>query len=424
MANRLLIIDDEPGFATAARKIGENLGFEVLVADNADVFLRAAREWRPQAILMDLKMPGTDGIELLRALAADQCRAQVALMSGSDQKTLETAMQLGRDRGLNMAGLLPKPLRFQGLRDLFNQLRHIPKALLSIDVIDAIASDQLFLEYQPKFDLHLDRITGVEALLRWRHPDRGIVPPLDFIAIAEESDIIGRVTEWVVGTAARQVATWKANNLDLDVAVNISAADVRDLGLPDRLEALCRQAGLDPSGVTLELTETGAMREPVQMMDVLTRLRLKGFRLSIDDFGTGYSSLVQLQRLPFSEIKIDASFVRQMTANKGSRVIVEIIIDLARKLGLRSVAEGIEDGATLQALRELGCDVAQGFYLGRPVVADRILAESRVAPPTAGPKAATITKRAAVSASSQPPGSRRSSTRRAARPRSATPRRG
>lgn len=371
-ANRLLIIDDEPGFATAARKIGENLGFEVVVAGNAELFLRAAREWRPHAILMDLKMPGTDGIELLRALAADRCRAQIALMSGSDRKTLEAAMQLGRDRGLNMAGLLPKPLRLQELRDLFNELNQVPKPLLSIDVTDGIAADQFFLEYQPKLDLRLGRITGVEALLRWRHPARGILPPLDFIPIAEESGIIGHLTEWVVATAARQVTIWRASNLDLNVAVNISAADVRDLGLPDRLEALCREAGADPSCVTLELTETGAMREPVQMMDVLTRLRLKGFSLSIDDFGTGYSSLVQLQRLPFSEIKIDASFVRQMTTNKGSRIIVEIIIDLARKLGLKSVAEGVEDAAALQALRDRGSDVAQGYYLGRPVIADKI----------------------------------------------------
>jgi len=372
VGNRLLIIDDEPGFATAAKKIGESVGFEVTVTDNADAFLKATRQWHPHAILMDLRMPGTDGIELLRVLAADQCTAHIVLMSGSDQKTLETAMQLGRDRGLNMAGVLPKPLRAQALRDLFGGLKPVSTPLLVTEIADALGSGQLLLEYQPKLNLREHRITGVEALLRWRHPDRGIVMPNDFIPIAEESDIIGQLTDWVVLTAAKQSTVWRANNLDFDVAVNISAADVGDLTLPDRLEALCRQAGLDPSAMILELTETGAMREPVQMMDVLTRLRLKGFMLSIDDFGTGYSSLVQLQRLPFSEIKIDASFVSQMTTNTGSRVIVEIIIDLAHKLSLKSAAEGVEDAAALRVLDAMGCDFAQGYYLSRPVAAERI----------------------------------------------------
>ena len=172
--------------------------------------------------------------------------------------------------------------------------------------------------------------------------------------------------------AAKQAAEWHTDNPGLEVAVNIAAKNVEDLGLPDRLHKHCRAAGIDCASITLELTETGAMREAVQMMDVLTRLRLKGFKLSIDDFGTGYSSLVQLQKLPFSEVKIDRSFVMQMMKNEGCMAIVEIVIDLARKLGLRSVAEGVDDEAALHALMMLGCDLAQGYHLARPVAADRI----------------------------------------------------
>jgi EAL domain-containing protein (putative c-di-GMP-specific phosphodiesterase class I) len=384
---RVLIVDDEPGFATTAGKIAESAGFEVKLADGPTVFLQAAREWRPLVILMDLRMPGVDGIELLRSLASDHCPANVVLMSGSDAKTLETAMQLGRDRGLNMAGVLPKPLRVQALRDLFDRFRPVPTERLSAEIADAIASEQMFLEYQPKLDVRLRRVTGVEALLRWQHPERGIILPQRFIAAAEETEVISRLTDWVVTTAARQAVAWRADNLDLDIAVNISAMDVVKLDLPDRLEERCRRVGLDPSAMILELTETGAMREPVQMMDVLTRLRLKGFRLSIDDFGTGYSSLIQLQKLPFSELKIDGSFVKEMTTNNGCRIIVEIIIDLARKLGLKSVAEGVEDAAALQALEAMGCDIAQGYYLSRPILADRILpfvvANGAAAKPTA-----------------------------------------
>ena len=246
--------------------------------------------------------------------------------------------------------------------------------MLSTDLEAALAADQLFLEYQPKLDCRLGLITGAEALVRWNHPTQGIIPPDQFIALAEETGLIRGVTDWAIATAAAQVARWRADHLNLEVAVavNFSARDLEDLDLPERLEQHCRNAAIDPAFLTLELTETSAMRAAVQMMDVLTRLRLKGFKLSIDDFGTGYSSLIQLQKMPFSEVKVDLSFVTQMMSNAGCRVIVEVIIDLARKLGLKSVAEGVEDDATLKCLVEMGCDMAQGYYLSRPIAAERI----------------------------------------------------
>jgi EAL domain-containing protein (putative c-di-GMP-specific phosphodiesterase class I) len=319
---------------------------------------------------MDLQMPGVDGIELLRDLAADRSSAQVILTSGVDGKVLESALQLGRERGLSMAGMLEKPIRLETLRELLGTVKPIAQSLLATDLAEAIAADQLFLEYQPKLDCRLGRISGVEALVRWRHPSLGIVRPDQFIALAEETDLIHRLTDWVVASAARQAAAWRHENLALGIAVNISAKDLENLDLPERLHRHCEQVAVDPALMTLELTESNAMREPVQMRDVLTRLRLKGFELSIDDFGTGYSSLVQLQRMPFSEIKIDRSFVAQMMDNTGCRVIVEIIIDLARKLGLTSVAEGVEGEAALESLTAMGCDIAQGYYLSRPLAAD------------------------------------------------------
>lgn len=190
--------------------------------------------------------------------------------------------------------------------------------------------------------------------------------------VAEESDLIRRLTDWVVRNAARQAALWHADDHSLDVSVNISAHDLDDLELPERLAQHCATAGISPHCIILELTETGAMRQAVQMMDVLTRLRLKGFRLSIDDFGTGYSSLVQLQQLPFSEVKIDRSFVARLVENRDCRAIAEMAIELARRLGLKSVAEGVEDEPTLNVLIEMGCHVAQGYHLSRPMPAERI----------------------------------------------------
>jgi EAL domain-containing protein (putative c-di-GMP-specific phosphodiesterase class I)/CheY-like chemotaxis protein len=371
ISNRLLIIDDDPALGRLVKHAAEAVDFEVVFTRNPAVFAETARNWSPRVVMLDLGMPGTDGIQLLRGLAEDKCAAHVTLMSGADVKILEAAMQLGRDRGLSMAGILEKPVRPEMLRKFLARLQ-AAKTLLAEDLADGIAGHQLFLEYQLKLDCRLGRVTGVEALVRWSHPTLGILHPDQFIALAEETDLIHRLTDWVVQAAARQVAAWHIDNPDLAVAVNIAAKNVEDLGLPDRLHKHCRTAGIDCSSITLELTETGAMREAVQMMDVLTRLRLKGFKLSIDDFGSGFSSLVQLQKLPFSEVKIDRSFVTQMMKNEGCKAIVEIVIDLARKLGLRSVAEGVEDEAALHTLMRLGCDVAQGYHLARPVAADRI----------------------------------------------------
>jgi EAL domain-containing protein (putative c-di-GMP-specific phosphodiesterase class I) len=281
-------------------------------------------------------------------------------------------MRLGQERGLNMSGIVQKPIRAEQLRVMLNEFCRVPKESLRVDLADAIGMDRLFIEYQPKYDCARDRFTGVESLTRWRHPSHGIIRPDEFVLLAEETDLIHSLTDWVVRNAAKQAALWHSENLTVEVAVNVSAKDIEDLELPDRLHQHCIDTGLDPETMVLELTETGAMREAVQMMDVLTRLRLKGFRLSIDDFGTGYSSLVQLQRMPFSEIKIDQSFITHMMRDDSCRVIVEIIIDLARKLGLHTVAEGVEDERTLNALIEMGCESVQGYHLSRPIAANGI----------------------------------------------------
>jgi EAL domain-containing protein (putative c-di-GMP-specific phosphodiesterase class I) len=364
--NRLLVVDEEVALGRLAKTAGESAGYEVFATKNPSAFLEKARTWSPTVIMLDLGMPGTDGVQLLRGLGESSCAAEVILISGADDKVLDSAMQLGRERGLKMGGVLQRPVQLATLRIFLAQFQPA-KALLSNDLTNAIVTDQLILEYQLKLDCRTARMTSVEALVRWRHPVLGIIQPDQFIPLAEENELIHRLTDWVVMAAAKQMSAWQIDNPTLEMAVNISAKDVQDLALPDRLHKFCRDAGIDCAAMTLELTETGAMREALQMMDVLTRLRLKGFKLSIDDFGTGFSSLVQLQKMPFSEVKIDRSFVMQMMSNDGCRIIVEILIDLAKKLGLKSVAEGVEDEATLRSLMAMGCDAAQGYHLSRPI---------------------------------------------------------
>jgi EAL domain-containing protein (putative c-di-GMP-specific phosphodiesterase class I)/CheY-like chemotaxis protein len=370
--NRLLIIDDDEAFARFVRKVAHSLGFEVVETTDPDEFRMSAKSWAPTLVILDLNMPGCDGVELLRHLAMMQCRAHVVVASGLDDRTLEATVRLGAERGLKMGGALSKPATLQVLRDLLTRFITVDQNALVTELDTAIESGQLFLQYQPKLDCAAGQMTGAEALVRWRHPARGTVPPDQFIALAESHGLIDRLTDWVVANAARQIAEWEKQGLSLDIAINISAKNTQDIDLPDRLLELCRAAGANPGKIILELTETSAMRDAVQMMDVLTRLRVKGFRLSIDDFGTGYSSLVQLQRMPFSELKVDRSFVMQMNKSKDCYVIVEIVIDLARKLGLKCVAEGVESRAILDELLRLGCDAAQGYHLSRPVDPGRL----------------------------------------------------
>jgi EAL domain-containing protein (putative c-di-GMP-specific phosphodiesterase class I) len=177
------------------------------------------------------------------------------------------------------------------------------------------------------------------------------------------------MTQWIGATACGQMRAWDRQGCHLGIAINVSARNLHEPRLADQLEAQCRAAGISPSRLTLELTETAAMRDAVQMMDVLTRLRVKGFGLAIDDFGTGYSSLVQLHRLPFSEIKIDRTFVTGCTTSAESRSIVKLVVDLAHALGMKAVAEGVESAATLRLLREMGCDAAQGEFIAPPLEA-------------------------------------------------------
>ena len=243
---------------------------------------------------------------------------------------------------------------------------------VSTELERAITGGELRLEYQPKVNLTSGAVTGVEALVRWEHPTRGRLGPDSFIPIAEQSDQIGDLTRWVVRSAVDQWRRWHELGLEISIAVNFSGRNLDELDFPDVLDQLCRARDVSCAQFVIEITETAAASDEIKMMDIATRLRLKGFRISIDDFGTGYSSLVQLQRLPFSEMKIDKSFVIQCATSRESLVIVKSIIDLAHNLNLKVVSEGVETLEVLELLRRLGCDLVQGYYVGRPMEGARL----------------------------------------------------
>lgn len=235
------------------------------------------------------------------------------------------------------------------------------------DLRRALESEGLELYYQPKADLRDGSIVGVEALLRWNHPSHGMVPPDEFIPMAEQAGLMGPLTEWVLGHAIEQQARWGAGGLDLPVALNISVRNLLNPGLPADVARHLSRCTVRPADVTLEITETSVMADPTRCMAVLAELDALGVRLSLDDFGTGYSSLSRLARMPVDEVKIDKSLVSNMLSDTGDLAIVRATIDVAQYLNLVVVAEGIEDMDTWQRLVELGCHRAQGYYLSRPL---------------------------------------------------------
>jgi EAL domain-containing protein (putative c-di-GMP-specific phosphodiesterase class I) len=236
----------------------------------------------------------------------------------------------------------------------------------------AIEHNELTLYYQPKIHMQSRRVSGVEALVRWKHPHRGMIPPDEFIPLAERSGLIRPLTQWVLSTALDQIRLWEQAGFQLSVAVNLSARNLLDAQLPDHLEELLRRTGARPNRLELEITESTIMIDPVRALDILTRLHRMGVPLAIDDFGTGYSSLGYLKRLPVSAVKVDKSFVKNMEANDNDAVIVRSTIELAHNLGLQVIAEGVETSYLWDRLAGLGCDAAQGYYISQPVPADAL----------------------------------------------------
>ncbi len=243
---------------------------------------------------------------------------------------------------------------------LVSQLRH------------AITASELVLHYQPKLDLRSNRIVSVEALLRWQHPTRGLLPPAEFLDVAESTGLIDPLTDWVLDHAIAQVAEWQRNDIYLGMAVNVSARNLRNDALPDNVFERLVAADVTPESLEIEITETALIADPVRATKVLQRLRDHGVRISLDDFGQGYTSLAQLGTLPLTELKIDRSFVARMLGSPNDRTIVTTVIELGHSFGLEVVAEGAETDAILDDLAALGCDMAQGYALTPALPADRI----------------------------------------------------
>jgi len=368
----LLVIDDEPEFGEFVGVVARSAGFEAIVTQDVKDFRREAKAGRPTVVVMDLQMPNIDGIELMRELRGYCADAEIVLASGMDTRVIDMTVRLGKELGLRMARPVQKPVRAAELRALLMGFLPPSENVTPGALKEAIQSDRLFLVYQPKHDARSLQMVGAEALVRWKDPLGRVIYPDAFIPLAEKYDLMGPLTRWVATHAINQAGQWRAKGIFLDIALNVSAVNMRERNLPDFLADCCRAAGVPPDTVTLELTETASAQDGTRLMEILGRFRIKGFKLAIDDFGTGYSSIAQLVRLPFMKLKVDKSFVMAMDRDRDSAIVSKAVIDLGHNLNLKVTAEGVETEAALRMLQEYGCDLLQGYYFSRPVSGSEI----------------------------------------------------
>lgn len=364
-ADRLLILDDDPDICDFVKDVAQELGFCVIVPSLAADLPGNLTSFEPSAIFLDLMMPEMDGIEVIRRLGDEGSEAQIVLASGQDRQVLQTAKRLAEKRGLKVVAALRKPVQLHDLKVALKSIRSTQAQIDQAALARALGAKELIVQYQPKVVMDAKaswRVHSLEALVRWEHPDFGLLGPDNFIQLAEQTNLIVDLTDYVIEAVLKQLKSWRERRLAVPVAINLSAHFIDDLELPDRLTRILAQHEIDPGLIILEITESGAMADVARAMDVLTRFRLKGFQLSVDDFGTGYSSLIQLYRMPFSELKIDREFVRGLPDDPESAAIVKGVTQLAHALDLKVCVEGVETEAAFSLLQDYDCDLFQGYH--------------------------------------------------------------
>ncbi|GAB2176690.1 EAL domain-containing response regulator [Dongia sp. agr-C8] len=367
-----LIVDDEPGIRNFVQHVAESVGMQAVGAVSGSDALNKLKTLSPTIIVMDMQMPNGDGVQLIQGLAGLGIQAKIVIISGADTRLLEVSAEIARQRGLDIGAVLHKPVRFEELRRTLSDLYSTTMPFSAATLRGIIDGDAPILHYQPKIRLSDAAFCGVEALLRCRDAaDRPVAPELA-ISIAEEAGLMPALNDRIFRAAIEQRRQWSESGRELDVAINLCASVSFEQDLPDRLAAICAEHKVPNTAITLEMTERALERDNLVAMETMTRLRLMGFRLSIDDFGTGHSSLVRLRQMPFSELKIDRSFVIKLERSAENAVIVRSLAQLAQNLEMRCVIEGIEDAYALKFATQLGCNEAQGFHIARPMAPSEI----------------------------------------------------
>ena len=384
---RVLIVDDDPIVCALAEIFFRARGSsQVETAANGREALDRLSDANGEFdfFLCDLSMPELDGLQLLRHLKQCEFAGSFAILSGMDPSIVKTSEVLATSYDLNLIGSLPKPFNHSQLDRLIWSARLQASEGPSVrslqvtqdDLEAALQRDQIVPFYQPKIDLETGEMTGAEALARWLHPEFGLIQPDDFIPVAEQSGLIRELTDVIIQRAIDDVCAWQRHGIDPKISINLSPGMLNRLELPDEVAGRVDAAGLDRSRFTFEITESRLLKDDATTLEVLSRLRLLGFELSIDDFGTGYSNIDSLRAFPFTELKIDKSFVQNASHDGFARACIDASLRLARNLEFRVVAEGVEASKDWAYVSAVGIDEIQGQYIASPMPADAFLAWS------------------------------------------------
>ena len=379
-APRILVLDDEPFMVRLITQTLALLGISKVTGCNSGLValdLIDNPDTVPDIIICDLNMPDMDGIEMIRRLDDHKYDGAVILVSCESKRIMQAAERLARAHQITLLGHLGKPVAPEELLTLLSgwspPVRQVPlvaKKTYSPEAVRcAVANGELVNYYQPKVAVSTGQVVGVETLVRWDHPEDGMVLPDQFISITEECGLIGDLTRIVLDNALAQTRIWLDAGLALKVAINISMDSLSSPAFVNFIVDHATAAGVAPQDVILEVTESRLMKDLRMPLEVVARMRMKRLGLSIDDFGTGHSSLAQLRDLPFDELKIDKAFVHGAWANDTLRAICEASQNVAQQLGMKVVAEGVEDQEDWDFLRHLRCDLAQGYFIARPMPA-------------------------------------------------------
>ncbi|WP_337997503.1 EAL domain-containing response regulator [Oleispirillum naphthae] len=381
---RVLIVDDNAFARSVGRRALAAAGVNSILdaASGQEAFDLLGRAGQTiDVVFCDLMMPDMDGIQLVRIAATLANPPSFVFLSGADATVLAAAENTARARGLRVLGAIEKPLTPKAVRRVLVRRDDLPPPpeadqkpvdLTPQEMDAALAKNQFLLYFQPKVSLTDGSIVGFESLVRWQHPELGLILPDAFISMAERSGRIGPLTEVTTKLALKQCAAWASIGLYPKVSVNLSAHMLVDLDLPDRMAGEAERSGVDPRQLILEVTESGLFQNKANTLDILARLHMKGFPLSIDDFGTGYSCMEQLRSVPFSEMKIDRVFVMGAAGNSRARTILESSAALGRSLQMCVVTEGVETQEDWDTVCMAGADVVQGFFIARPMAAELV----------------------------------------------------
>jgi len=383
----IYIVDDEEQQVDLMTELVDVAGFKALGFTSGQLFIEQSVS-NFDIILLDLNMPEIDGIEVMRMLYNRGCTPAFILISGFDERVLHSAKQFAEAKNIEVLGAYTKPIDTRNFIQVIGDIHarkklafdkrqyqgqglknDADKSLSLFEFKVALNKRQFVLFYQPQVDIHSGEVKGFEALVRLQHPRYGLVFPDQFISIAEDNNLMPQLSDEIFSLAIKDYKQFQKLNIDQKISINVSAQDL-DLEMPERIAKLLSSSNIPPEALMIELTESALRTSISESLDILNRLRMKGFSLSIDDFGTGYSSLVQLYQAPFTELKIDLQFVMRMLKDKEAYAIVKICILLAKELKLVTVAEGVESQEILDELAELGCDIAQGYHIAKPLPFD------------------------------------------------------